>query len=144
MKTKEQIREYNKAYSKRPEVKEWARVRNARPGRKVVRKLYKQTVAAKRANYKYRTKPEVKEKVKRRRLELRYGITYEQFIAIYEFQCGMCAICSKLVKDLHVDHDHKNGKVRGLLCGSCNRGLGMFADSPNLMREAINYLNKHV
>src|SRR3990167_4172127 len=73
----------------------WAKVRNARPERRAVRNVYKQTLASKRANYKYRTKPEVKDRVKKRRLELRYGITHEKFLELKELQQNMCAICRK-------------------------------------------------
>src|SRR3990167_7481413 len=78
MKTKETIRAYNKEYSARPKVIELAKIRNAKPERKIVRKAYKQTEAAKRANSKYRNKPEVLERVQRRRLEILYGISYEE------------------------------------------------------------------
>lgn len=143
MKTKEQIQKYNKEYSARPEVIAWAAVRNARPERRAVRKSYKQTDAAKKANYKYRTKPEVKERVRRRRLELRYGITHDEYQALVIKQGERCAICTQQ-KSLHVDHDHISGKVRGLLCGSCNRALGLFYDQVPLMEKAISYLKKDV
>jgi hypothetical protein len=42
-----------------------------------------------------------------------------------------------------VDHDHETNKVRGLLCNSCNKALGLFKDSPNILNQAINYLGTH-
>ena len=141
MKTKEQIHKYNKEYSSRPKVIAWAKVRNARPERRAVRKAYKQTPAAKRANYKYRTKPEVKDRVKKRRLELRYGITHEKFLELKELQQNMCAICRKKT-ELHIDHCHETGKVRGLLCGPCNRALGLLKDNIDFLLKAIEYLKK--
>lgn len=49
-----------------------------------------------------------------------------------------CAICGDVA--MHVDHDHKNGKVRGVLCVNCNVGLGRFHDDPDMLKKAINYL----
>lgn len=54
-------------------------------------------------------------------------------------QRKVCAICGQKAR-FHIDHDHATGKVRGLLCGNCNRGLGSFQDSPDLMLAAITYL----
>jgi hypothetical protein len=53
---------------------------------------------------------------------------------------GRCAICENDEKDLVIDHDHKTGKVRGLLCRQCNSGLGMFGDSMDILKAAILYL----
>jgi hypothetical protein len=54
-----------------------------------------------------------------------------------------CAICGSRVegKELHLDHDHVNGKTRGLLCHHCNLGLGMFRDNQKFMQSAIKYLD---
>lgn len=55
----------------------------------------------------------------------------------------VCAICSKPSRTrLHIDHNHKTGKYRGLLCSPCNIGLGHFKDSPSLLRKAIEYLKR--
>ena len=51
-------------------------------------------------------------------------------------QCVICGNNEKLV----VDHDHKTGKVRGILCNNCNTGLGMLQDNPKLLLRAISYL----
>lgn len=57
-----------------------------------------------------------------------------------------CAICKtpekKLSRKLDIDHDHRTNKNRGLLCGKCNKGIGMFNDDPNLLRAAADYLDK--
>jgi hypothetical protein len=68
-----------------------------------------------------------------------YGIEPEVYDAILIEQNGRCAICFKNA-DLHIDHDHKTGKPRGLLCGSCNRGLGLFQDDPAVLQLALYYL----
>ena len=74
----------------------------------------------------------------------KYGISDEFYEHLVSSHNGVCAICGGLSNDkygLHVDHDHKSGVVRGLLCNLCNRGLGNFKDNPELLRNAIEYLN---
>lgn len=75
-----------------------------------------------------------------------YGITLEDYNQIFAEQNGSCLICGKsqleLKKRLHVDHDHKTGKIRGLLCNSCNQGLGYFKDNKESLLKAIKYLDK--
>jgi len=76
-----------------------------------------------------------------------YGITPEDYDALYKKQNGCCALCgrhqSELTKSLCIDHDHKTGKTRGLLCLSCNRGVGYLQDDAELCLAAYNYLRKH-
>ena len=74
----------------------------------------------------------------------RYGLTLEDYNRMFEAQSGRCAICSVSVEGarLCVDHDHGTGKVRGLLCSLCNRALGQFRDSTELLRKAIAYLKE--
>lgn len=61
-----------------------------------------------------------------------------------EAQGGKCAICKSAGSGkLHVDHCHESGKVRQLLCNTCNGGLGLFKDNPELMRVAAQYVEKH-
>lgn len=73
----------------------------------------------------------------------KYGLTEKQFAAMRETCRGLCAICAMDCGDkLVVDHCHKTGKVRGLLCGRCNAGLGMFMDSAKLLMHARAYLNQ--
>ena len=73
-------------------------------------------------------------------LKRKYGITLKEYGELYNKQKGKCAICNKKCKVLHIDHDHITGKVRGLLCGEHNRGIGMFNDNKDLLLKAINYL----
>jgi hypothetical protein len=68
------------------------------------------------------------------------------FDRLYQIQQGRCKICKKhsteFKRNLAVDHEHKSGIVRGLLCHNCNRGLGSFQEEKVLLREAIKYLNQ--
>ncbi len=72
----------------------------------------------------------------------RYGITEADFDRILEEQDGACAICRTLFEDKKpcIDHDHETGEVRGLLCYSCNSGIGQLRDDPELLAKAIRYL----
>ena len=75
-------------------------------------------------------------------------ITKEKFREILLFQNHLCKICknpkpSTAKRDFCVDHDHISGKIRGILCPSCNKGLGQLCDSPALFLKAIAYLKKN-
>ena len=76
--------------------------------------------------------------------KIKYGVTSEQYKQMFDAQAGKCAICGKhqsiLKRGLAVDHDHITGDVRGLLCPSCNLGLGMFKDTQDLLMSAVKYL----
>jgi len=74
-------------------------------------------------------------------LRRRYGITGADFDAMVEVQGGTCAVCDQ--KPEHVDHDHKTGKVRGILCFNCNQALGNVRDDPDVLRGLIRYLRRH-
>lgn len=79
-----------------------------------------------------------------------YGISRVDYDSLYLRQGGVCAICRRpetmvdkrtgKTQGLSVDHNHKTGKVRGLLCGVCNTGLGKFKEDPRLLRLAADYL----
>lgn len=75
-------------------------------------------------------------------LKSKYGITLEQYNKMLEQQAGVCKICKKKdeYRELCVDHNHNNGKIRGILCNRCNRAVGMLNDDPKLLAIAINYL----
>lgn len=73
-------------------------------------------------------------------LQHRYGMTTEQYIQRIAQQDGCCCICRAKTERLVVDHDHKTGTVRGLLCVSCNGLLGLANDNPNVLQAAIEYL----
>jgi hypothetical protein len=55
-------------------------------------------------------------------------------------QHHLCAICDSYLEDPYVDHDHTTLKVRGLLCLTCNAGIGMLQDNPDLLERAVQYL----
>ncbi len=69
----------------------------------------------------------------------RYRLTLAEYEAMYFDQDGSCLICRETEAQV-VDHDHSTGRVRGLLCQSCNRGLGQFMDSPIVVESALDYL----
>lgn len=75
-----------------------------------------------------------------------YGITLDDYNTLFINQNGCCAICNKhqseLDETLNVDHCHKTSKVRGLLCGACNRGIGKLKEDINILNNAIKYLQK--
>lgn len=74
-------------------------------------------------------------------LRRRYGITGAEVAAMIDAQGGLCAICQER-EPKHVDHDHVTRSVRGVLCSCCNQGLGNFRDRPDVMRAAIDYLER--
>ena len=76
-------------------------------------------------------------------LTRRYGIGAEEVDALLAGQGGVCAICKRVPTSPHVDHCHRTGKVRGILCGPCNQGLGQFQDDVEVVGEALNYLKFH-
>lgn len=83
------------------------------------------------------------DKVKSSHLKYKYGITLQEWGALFEAQGRRCAICdvnTPTGKSWHTDHDHKTGQVRGILCTTCNLGLGAFQDSPKLLAQASTYL----
>ena len=72
-------------------------------------------------------------------------VTEAQFNEMLTAQNSCCLICEKkflTTRDTHVDHDHITGKIRGLLCSSCNKGLGFFKDSVKSLELAIQYIKK--
>lgn len=75
----------------------------------------------------------------------KYGLEPEQYQLMLKEQAGVCVICKQPSSDgkrLPVDHEHDSKRVRGLLCSSCNNGLGRFKDNPALLRAAADYLER--
>ncbi len=84
-------------------------------------------------------------------IKYQYGLSWPDFINLFETQKGKCAICEiqilinfgvpKKEVTLNIDHCHSTGRVRGLLCPKCNRALGTFKDSSVMLRKAADYLD---
>lgn len=85
-----------------------------------------------------------------RRLSI-HGLTLDQYHSKAESQDFLCAICGEepsrnrggLHDGFNVDHDHRTNKIRGLLCTTCNVGIGMLKDSPDICQAAATYLSRH-
>jgi hypothetical protein len=95
-------------------------------------------------NSRYRTDPSVREGQRRARFLREYGISVEQYDEMFETQGGVCARCGnppQEIKKLAVDHCHKTGRVRGLLCGPCNTYLGRLEANLDQLQRDLNYLN---
>lgn len=94
----------------------------------------------------YKNNPPSSTEVRRRKLKHKFGITLDQYNKMFEEQQGCCAICGKhqteFKRRLAVDHNHKTGKVRALLCDKCNWALGMLNEKVCVMKNMILYLEK--
>jgi len=78
-------------------------------------------------------------------LKGKYGMTLGQYKALLKRQGGQCKICEKtkpggFARRWHIDHDHKTGAIRGLLCARCNMALGLFGDDIFILQKAVQYL----
>ena len=103
----------------------------------------------------WRKNPENAEKVRQYRrnaaFKIRYGITLEQYSQMVKDQNEICLICSRKPdgygpiqsRVLSVDHCHTTGRIRGLLCHRCNTALGAFREDINILKKAIQYIEKH-
>jgi hypothetical protein len=98
---------------------------------------------------KYRERNAEQHKANQRNANLKhkYGITNEEYHTMLDKQNRCCLICNKHETfnapiRFVVDHCHETGKVRGILCNSCNTGLGLFGDCPHNLRDAAEYLIK--
>ena len=92
-----------------------------------------------------------KDKRKHYLLKTKYGLSLEDYKNKWIFQNGKCEICARAFSEsdrlskshsLVVDHNHSTSRVRGLLCNSCNRALGLFQDNDILIQNAHKYLTK--
>jgi len=92
-----------------------------------------------------------KDSIRSTKLKQYYGITLVEYTSILAKQGGTCALCpmtqeqhvSKYGMSLVIDHDHRTGKVRGILCTNHNVGIGRFNDNPNALREAARYIEEN-
>ena len=117
--------EYMREYRKRPEARK-----------------YRREYAS---QWKAKNKDKVKVYNRRNRLGS-YGLSVSEFNSLLQAQGGRCAICGTSEPGqsgaFHVDHDHHTGKVRGLLCSGCNRGIGFLKDDLLVLESAVEYLKK--
>jgi protein-arginine kinase activator protein McsA len=115
-------------------------------GRAVLRGECKECTLADRKAF-HSDQPEEK---RRNNLLKSYGLTFKQYNEMLERQGGGCAICGttsnkNLVSwSLSVDHDHSSGRVRGILCNSCNRAIGLLGDDLDRLKRAVEYLEGKV
>lgn len=70
----------------------------------------------------------------------KYGLQMTQYLSLLKDCGGKCLLCLEPLETACVDHNHKTGEVRGLLCRLCNSGIGMFKESPEALRRAADYL----
>jgi len=90
--------------------------------------------------------------MRKRNLKSRFGLSLEEYDEMLNKQKGGCALCgvtenkttgTQKTHNFCVDHSHDTGKVRGLLCTSCNRGLGFLKDSSEILKKAAEYVRRH-
>lgn len=97
---------------------------------------------------KRKANPVPTEKSRKYNFRYQYGISLEDYEVLLKEQNYKCATCFKPHGEkgkarLHVDHNHKTNKIRGLLCHSCNVSLGLMNDDEFLLKNLISYLQKH-
>jgi len=94
----------------------------------------------------YTSKPSSKENYWKNSIWYKFKLTPEDYTSILNSQCGVCYLCDKTPEEngkrLGVDHCHTTGDIRGILCDSCNTGLGMFFDNTEVLQKAIGYLQE--
>jgi hypothetical protein len=103
----------------------------------------------KAAEYRVRNKEKYLLNQSSNKLKQRYGITMDEYMQTLNKQEHRCAICKATtpgqnnIKRFSVDHCHKTGQVRGILCSNCNKGIGLLGDNINILEAAIQYLRNH-
>jgi hypothetical protein len=123
------------------------RRRNMSPEQREAQRAYMRNYAQSRkelVKQRRRDNPDPHRLSKKKSRLKKFGMTMEQWQDMFSKQGDGCAICSVgdtgNGRDWHLDHDHKTGKVRGILCHGCNTGLGGFKDSEQFLLAAITYL----
>ena len=131
------VKAYHKHYAQTPHGKEKIRQNRvtwfARPGN-----LDRHNETSRR----WRARSDTKRSQRSTRLKAKYSLTLAEYEYCLQKQGGTCLICGDTPKGkpLFVDHDHKTGAVRGLLCAACNHGLGRFKAYADVLQRAIEYL----
>lgn len=110
----------------RPKDKSWCRECSNANSRKWYNENKEQALAIRKKGY----------------LKRNYGITVEEHQKMLLKGCLVCGKANYGKRDLAIDHSHISGKIRGMLCGNCNMGLGLFQDNPELLIKAARYLRK--
>jgi hypothetical protein len=115
-------------------------------GGKVWRQGYEKSDAGKQVKRRYESSEKHKTAHMDRERLYRYGMPRGEFNKLAEFQGGKCAVCQELptYMGLCVDHCHETGKIRGLVCHNCNRGMGLLKDNPKILIEAAAYLCRDI
>ena len=128
-----------------PKSTRWAR-ENPEKVREAGRAYYhqnKEKRKQKAAEWRKANPEKVRAWYEKKRIE-KYGITVEQYQDLLDSQDGKCAVCkSEFTHTPHIDHCHSTGVVRGLLCPTCNTGLGKFRDNVDVLLSAISYLKRN-
>jgi hypothetical protein len=111
---------------------------------KEYQKNNKEKIKEYRKKYRRKCKDKINMAVRKYHLVYKYGITVDEYNKIFEKQKGCCAICGKHQNEckriLGVDHNHITGKVRGLLCTSCNQLLGFAQEDIKILKNSVDYL----
>lgn len=109
---------------------------------------YPDKVKASAKKYRDSNKEYMSSRQRQYQLRDKYGITEKDYDLLLLSQSNKCAICQTdkptgKWKRFAVDHCHKTGKIRGLLCNECNRGMGLLRDNAELLRKAAEYLDNN-
>jgi len=146
-KDKEEANEYNRQWRKKNPEKANEQCKRYR------KKHYKEVLENKRRYYLDNHKEIIEkrrkyceenlEKIRGNYFQRKYDLSYEDWVKMWVGQDGDCAICGEPFNkhsDAQVDHDHKTGKIRGLLCNKCNFAIGLLNDDPELVMRLAEYL----
>lgn len=135
---KEKFREANRRFKTkhRPEI---------RARQNAHRAANKEKFAARQKAYREKHLDRYKDRERLQRLRKAYGLSGHDDLKLVQLHDNQCAICKTpfTIVKRNVDHCHRTGRVRGLLCQSCNVGLGRFNDDAKLLRAALKYLKDH-
>lgn len=91
-------------------------------------------------NYLYRNTEAAKENKKWYQFKKKYGLSKEEYELMLSKQQGKCLCCSVIPTKICVDHDHKTGEVRGLLCIKCNMAIGLASDDWTVLQRLADYI----
>ena len=122
---------------------------------KKIRKIYyennKEEINERTRQYRENNTAKIKRRQRKYNLKKRFGITEKEYWNMFTQQLGRCNICGREEREIHhgkvkmlaVDHNHKTGNVRGLLCKQCNLMIGNSNENPLILINGIKYLQKN-